>query len=161
MTNNEHPWRTDPAISSRFHPDYPDDLQVIVHAGGPRFTQAQPELIWVRVTGKNGQAYCATLLNQPHQLPVLKQGDLILFLAPNAKNEPYLVTEKYLKERDDWHIGPCNKCGMPDLFDAPSDLQTKIFPNVPGDAKVEMFTSFCPVCGGVQTVSSSPIEHEP
>jgi len=40
------------------------------------------------------------------------------------------------------------------LFDAPSDLQAKIFPNVPADAKMEAFTSFCPVCGGVQMVSS-------
>ena len=36
------------------------------------------------------------------------------------------------------------KCGMPDLFDAPSDLQAKIFPNIPPDARVEAFTTFCP-----------------
>ena len=113
------------------------------------------------MTGKIGPVYQGTLLNQPQQLPRLKQNDSILFLAPNAENEPYLVTEKYLRERDGWYIAPCNECGMPDLFDAPSDLQAKIFPNVPADAIMEAFTSFCPVCGGVQIVSSSPIEAEP
>lgn len=160
MVDAEHVWRNDPALAGRFHPDYPDDLQVIVHEGGPRVTQARPELIWVRITGKQGEAYQGTLLNEPHQLPSLKQHDAILFLAPSATIEPYLVTEQYLRERKEWYIGPCNKCGMPDLFDAPSALQAKIFPNVPADAKVEAFTSFCPVCGGVQVVSSAPIEDE-
>lgn len=161
MTDNDHPWRTDPALLGKFHPEYPDDVQVIVHAGGPRLTAASPELIWVRVTAKKGRAYQGTLLNQPHQLPSLKQNDSILFLASNAEIEPYLVTEKYLQERKDWYLGPCKKCGMPDLFDAPSDLQAKLFPNVPADARMEAFTSFCPLCGGVQIVSSSPIESDP
>lgn len=161
MIETERVWRNDPALAGKFHPGYPDDLQVIVHEGGPRLTTTRPELIWVRVTGKKGEAYQGRLLNQPHQLPSLKQDDAILFLAPNAQNEPYLVTEKYLHERKDWHILPCNKCGMPDLFDAPSALQAKVFPNVPADAEIEAFTSFCPVCGGVQIVSSSPILGEP
>ncbi|XZE19177.1 hypothetical protein SH449x_004490 [Pirellulaceae bacterium SH449] len=158
MKNSEHPWRTDPALSGMFHPEYPDDLQVIVHEGGPRLTQALPELVWVRVTGKRAGAYEGTLLNQPLHLLSLRLEDKILFLSANVGNYPFMVTEKYLNERRDWYIKACDKCGMRELFDAPSDLQAKIFPHVSTDAEMEMFTSFCPVCGGVQVVSSKPIE---
>ena len=154
-----NPWRTDEALAGKFHPDYPDDIQVIVHDGGPRLTEKQPELMWVRVTGKHGNAYRGKLLNQPHQLASLKQDDSVLFLVANAKNEPFMVTDKYLQERAEWHIGPCNKCGMPELFDAPSDLQAAVFPDVPPDSTIETFTSFCPLCGGVQVVSTKPIEN--
>ena len=136
-------------------------MQVIVHEGGPRLTTKQAELVWVRVTGKQGDTYQGTLLIQPKQLPSLKPNDTILFMAGNTGNEAFMVTDKYLEERHDWHIGPCNKCGMPELFDAPSDLQAKLFPNVPEDAKMETFTSFCPLCGGVQIVSTNPIEDQP
>ncbi len=40
------PWRSDPLLEGRFHPEYPDDLQVIVHDGGPRLTKNAPELMW-------------------------------------------------------------------------------------------------------------------
>lgn len=161
MKDSDHPWRTDPALSGMFHPEYPDDLQVIAHEGGPRLTQSRPELVWVRVTGKRAGAYEGTLLNQPHQLQSLNLNDSILFLPANVGNQPFMVTEKYLNERNDWHLKPCDKCGMPELFDAPSDLQAKIFPDIPADGKMEAFTSFCPVCGGVQVVSSEPIEDQP
>ena len=160
MTDAAYPWRTDPAFAGRFHPDFPDDLQVIVHEGGPRLTKATPELVWVHVTGKQEEAYEGTLLNQPQQLPKLNIDDSILFLPTNANNPPVMVTEKYLTERKQWHLVPCDKCGMPELFDAPSDLQAKVFPNLPPDSKVETFTSFCPICGGVQVVSSEPTEDQ-
>ena len=46
-----HPWRDDPLLTGRFHPNHPDDLQVIVHEGGPRLSTSPPELIWVRLDG--------------------------------------------------------------------------------------------------------------
>jgi hypothetical protein len=158
VTDSAHPWRTDSALAGRFHPDYPDDLQVIIHEGGPRLSDRQHELVWVTVTGRHGVAYEGTLLNQPEQLPTLHQGDSILFMAANEGNHPFLVTEKYLREREEWYIVPCDRCGMAELFDAPSDLQATIFPDLPAGANVEMFTSFCPICGGVQGVSSSPLD---
>jgi len=49
------------------------------------------------------------------------------------------------------------------LFDAPSDLVRVIFPNLPDGAVPAMFTSFCPLCGGVQVVagseSTSEVDH--
>lgn len=154
-----HPWRSDPALMDRFHPDYPDDLQVVVHDGGPRLSDTPQELMWVRVVAKQGDVYRGELLNEPHGLKTAKVGDEILFLPANEGKPPFRVTEKYLQERKDWHILPCNKCGMPELFDAPSDLIAKIFPDLADRSDVEemKFTSFCPICGGVQMISDKPV----
>jgi hypothetical protein len=84
--------------------------------------------MWVSVAGKSGRAYRGKLLNRPHNLTTVKQGEEILFLAGPKGIDPFRVTPKYLKEREHWHILPCNKCGMPELFDAPSDLIAVIFP---------------------------------
>jgi hypothetical protein len=43
------------------------------------------------------------------------------------------------------------------LFDAPSDLIRVVFPHMPADAQMSMFTAFCPLCGGVQGVKSRAV----
>jgi hypothetical protein len=62
------------------------------------------------------------------------------------------VTDKYLHERPAWTIHPCQNCGFSELFDAPSDLIRVVFPNIPPGAVMQSFTSFCPLCGGVQAI---------
>ena len=44
-------WRSHPKLRGRFHPESPDDVQVLVHDGGPRITDRLPETVWVTVTG--------------------------------------------------------------------------------------------------------------
>jgi hypothetical protein len=149
-------WHDDPALKGHFHPTHPDDLQVLVHDGGPRLSQHPPELMWVRVTGKEQNVYSGTLLNVPQGLKNVKQGTTIRFLAPkNPKLPPTYVTEKYLTERSQWIIKGCDNCGFDELFDAPSDLIRKIFPDVPSDLVMTMFSSFCPLCRGVQVISAA------
>ncbi|HEY1187878.1 MAG TPA: hypothetical protein VGE74_09485, partial [Gemmata sp.] len=152
-------WQEHPKLQGRFHPEYPDDLQVLVHDGGPRLTRNAPELMWVRVTGCAGDAFTARLLNQPHHLASVKLGDEIRFVVPDGGEHPLRVTEKYLAERPDWGITPCNKCGLSELFDAPSDLIRVVFPNAPADgAQMQAFTVFCGACGGVQLARSRRAE---
>ena len=149
-----HEWREHPKLQGRFHPDSPDDLQVVVHDGGPRLSQNAPELVWVTVTSMYGNdVFAGRVINQPQQLQTLTQGSQIKFLAP-AGEHLLMVTDKYLVERGNWNIHGCNKCGLDELFDAPSDLVRVIFPDHPADASMEMFTSFCGVCGGVQVVQA-------
>lgn len=154
------PWRTDPLLQGRFHPEYPDDLQVTVHDGGPRVTKNVPEFMWVSVVAMSGRAYRGKLLNKPHNLTTAKQGEEILFLAGPKGIDPFRVTAKYLKEREHWHILPCDKCGMSELFDAPSDLIAVIFPTLKDrkDVAEMKFTSFCPLCRGIQLVSDKPFD---
>jgi len=63
-------------------------------------------------------------------------------------------------ERPDWSITPCNRCGLSELFDAPSDLMRVVFPNLPAgeNAQMQMFTAFCGACGGIQMVRSRRVE---
>ncbi|MFQ6041948.1 MAG: DUF2314 domain-containing protein [Candidatus Poribacteria bacterium] len=146
------PWRTHSLLRGRFHSEYPDDLQVIVHDGGPRISKKTPELVWVRVTAMSDGVFSGRLLNTPSQLETVKKGDTVRFVVANGAPHPVMATEKYLRERPKWRIHPCEKCGFAELFYAPSDLMRVIFPNAPKDSVIEMFTSFCPLCGGVQGV---------
>jgi len=155
------PWREDPALRGCFHEEFADDLRVFVHEGGPRTTRAQPELMWVRLDAfdsvtEGGNVYRGELLNEPHQLASLKQGDEVLVLACATAPHPIRVTRKYLAEMRDYQvITPCNRCGFAELFDAPSDLLAAIFPTMKPEDVMMSFTSFCPLCGGVQMVCST------
>jgi len=145
-------WRDHQKLEGRFHPDYPDDIQVLVHDGGPRLTDHRPELVWVRVTASAGSVFTGTVLNQPQQLTSIQEGSVITFLMPDGGQHPLMVTERYLRERPDWVVHPCQQCGLTELFDAPSDLVRVVFPNMPQGATAKIFTAFCGACGGVQVV---------
>jgi hypothetical protein len=147
-------WRTHPHLAGRFLPDYPDDLQVVVHDGGPRLASAPPEVVWVSVRGVDRDLFQGRVLNQPHNLKSVSQGSLIQFIMPASGDHPILVTDKYLAERGNWIIKPCNGCGLAELFDAPSDLIALLFPDLQNEGNPMVFTSFCPQCGGVQLVQS-------
>jgi hypothetical protein len=152
--SNSRPWHNTPHLRGRFHPEFPDDLQVIVHEGGPRLTEVQPELMWVKVVGQGGIVYEGELLNAPHNLQAHTLGSHILFLATPGAEHPFLVTAKYLAERKEWKITPCDSCGFPELFDAPSELVSRLFPALETGSQLEGFTTFCPLCGGVQMVQA-------
>jgi hypothetical protein len=151
FAHNMH-WRTHPKLKGRFLPEHPDDLQVIIRDGGPRITDRRPEAVWVTVTDCDGDVFAGRVLNLPSQLHTVRQGQQIRFIMPAGSEHPVLVTEKYLRERPSWTIHACQKCGLTELFDAPSDLMRIVFPNVPEGAVMESFTSFCPLCGGVQAL---------
>ena len=154
-------WREHPGLVDRFQPGHPDDLQVIVHDGGPRTTANQPEAVWVRVCGMDGEVFRGQVLNAPVNLQSVSQGSEIKFIVPAGGEDddfPIMVTDKYLGERQSWVIQPCNSCGLSELFDAPSDLIRVTFANAPPGAVMEMFTAKCPICGGCQTVQSPTLQ---
>lgn len=147
-------WREHPKLKGRFLPEHPDDLQVIVHDGGPRITRSTPEAVWVRITRIDGDVFAGRVLNHPDNLSSVREGSEIKFVMPDGSEYPVMVTDRYLRERAEWIIHPCSKCGMSELFDAPSDLMRAVFPNLPPGSAMSMFTAFCPLCGGVQGVES-------
>ncbi|HWA24844.1 MAG TPA: hypothetical protein VG734_04145 [Lacunisphaera sp.] len=147
-------WRRHPDLQGKLHPEYPDDLQVVIHDGGLRFSDRRPEAVWVRISDNRGDVFAGQVLNAPAQLKSVRQGQTILFLARTGTEHALMVTEKYLMERPAWEIGPCDRCGLAELFDAPSDLLRVAFPNLPAGAALETFTSFCPLCGGVQVLQA-------
>ncbi len=85
-------WRESPKLKGRFLPGHPDDLQVIVHDGGPRITHSAPEVVWVTVTGMDGEVFHGQVLNQPHSLRTVRQGAEIKFVMPDGSEHPVMVT---------------------------------------------------------------------
>jgi len=175
----EAPWRTDPLLEGKFHPQFPDDTQALVHDGDPRRTRRGPELCWVRIqrvaraptrqllhvsaiespetAGRppstiepSRHVYIGELLNQPHTLQSVNRGDRIKLISVHGIPHPLHVTDEYLGEREEWAISPCHKCGATECFDPPSVMARFRFPDAPPDAVVESFTSFCSLCGGMQ-----------
>jgi hypothetical protein len=150
-------WQLHPKLQGKFHPDYPDDTQVLVHDGGIRFTDLKPELVWVRTVGMAGDVFTGQVLNQPNRLRNVRQGQTITFIVPDVGPHPILVSDQYLAERAEWKISPCQSCGFPELFDIPSELYKKVFPQfqreMQGSTEELMaFTAFCSLCGGVHIV---------
>jgi len=154
-------WRTLPILQGKLHPGHPDDLQVIVHDGGPRITRARPEAVWATITGFDGAVFTGKVLNAPTQLASVRQHQAIRFVVDAGSGHAVMVTDKYLGERPRWNVGGCAQCGFAHLFDAPSDLIRATFSGLPPGATPEAFTAFCPLCGGVQAIEHVDIDDEP
>lgn len=174
------PWRADEVLRPRLNPNFPDDIQVLVHDGEPRRTNRKLEECWVRITGafdcgpraallvpgtgvteeefarrypSPSTVYSATLLNQPHFLETVKEGDTVYFIAGGGVPRPLMVTEQYLAERPSWIIAPCAKCGFSECLDAPSVMARTRFPDAPPGSEMKSFSSFCAFCGGIQLLA--------
>lgn len=83
-------WRLDPRLWGRFHPDYPDDVEVLFDDQPPtgRF-----ELMWVRVTGCEAERCTGTLLNAPFRLQDVREGDEVWFSLATARAGHYLLMD--------------------------------------------------------------------
>ena len=62
------PWKEHPKLRGRFHPEFPEDLQVIVHDASPAKSGGCAELVWVRVTGCDDEIFSGIVLNKPSHL---------------------------------------------------------------------------------------------
>lgn len=163
----ESAWHRDPLLVGKFHASHPDDIQVLVHDGDPRRTRRGPELAWVRILKidraptrrvdaeyePSRHVYVGEVLGQPHTIASVKKGDRIKVVSVHGLPHPLHVTDDYLSERESWEITPCDKCGASECFDPPSVMAAVRFPEAPKDGFIERFTSFCPHCGGVQTLT--------
>ncbi|HEY4058185.1 MAG TPA: hypothetical protein VGM39_16345 [Kofleriaceae bacterium] len=173
-------WHSDPALTFPYA-EFPDDLQVMVHDGEPRRTQKQPEACFVRITGIAGTLripsapqgtpppltadkltfterpiYTATVLNKPHHLTTVRAMESIYFVTSPGVPHPVHVTAQYLRERPQWSLTPCNKCGADQALDPMSVMAATRFPNAPGGAVPIMFSAFCP-CGGTQMLAMTEL----
>lgn len=95
--------------------------------------------------------------NSPDQLRTISQGSAVLFVVPESGPHPVMVTRRYVEDRVNWRIRPCDTCGMSEALDAPSDLCKVVFPDLPSGALVDSFTGFCGLCGGVQVFTKLPV----
>ena len=151
-------WRENPLLKDKFHQQYPDDIEAIVHEGF-RASTNEPEVVWIRITDMNGQLITAELLNQPTYLHSFKAGTTYSFLL-SASGKIIFVTPQYLKEISDWTFHACEKCANDVLFDTPSKIQQIAFPNLPEGAVLQTFTTFCPLCGSAVALESKDVDDD-
>jgi hypothetical protein len=163
-------WRSDPDLATRFHPRFPDHLQVVLHDGEPRRSSRSPEACWVEVTALHGRVrfpgvagdigasretervhwverpvYRATLLHATKALTIC-EGQSLLFVVVPGVPYPLQIDESYLAERVRWAFRPCDRCGADQGLDPPSTMARTRFASKPGWEPIR-FTAFCS-CGG-------------
>lgn len=138
-----HPWRSDPALSERFHPDYPDDLRVEFFFG------AAAETMWVRTTGVNREVngYEGELMNQPYSNESrLASGDLVIYRAVRGMLNPIWVDPDARAHLGRW-TSECTECGFDLLFESAEAIAGRQF-DIQDGMKMDMFTTRCRRCGG-------------
>jgi hypothetical protein len=69
-------WRADARLAGRFHPDYPDDLRVLVGEDTPAGFQV--EAVWVSLRSCSAEGCAGVLLNQP-EVVRLRLGQTVAF----------------------------------------------------------------------------------
>lgn len=149
------PWNEHPKLRGRFHPEFPEDLQVIVHDASPAKSGGYAELVWVRVTGCDDEIFSGIVLNKPSHLRDVTEFSSISFIVPDGGQYPLQVTPKYLSERSMWRIlMPCKGCGLTELLYPPTELVAYSFPLVTAAelSKGFTFTTRCGWCGGGMVV---------
>src|SRR5213078_1242072 len=176
-------WRSDPELSARFHPQYPDHVQVVLHDGEPRRTQRKPETCWIEVTALHARVrfasvarapgaplatervhwierpvYRGTLLHATHALTI-QNGQSLLFVVVPGIPYPLQVDEAYLAERVQWAFRPCDRCGADQGLDLPTTMARTRFGDHPGSVPIR-FTAFCP-CGGTMELQRLDAAAEP
>jgi hypothetical protein len=154
------PWNVHPRLRGRFDQQYPDDLRVIAHDGGPRVSRVAPEVVWVRVTGGDGDVWDGVVLGRSHRLSD-DAGASIRFTVPDTGALPVMVSDKYLDDRPNWIVHPCDRCGIAELFDPPSELIRGVCDAEHEARRIDTFTAICGWCGGSQFVERSgrPARH--
>jgi hypothetical protein len=145
------PWNIHPRLRNRFDQQHPDDLRVIAHDGGPRFSRVAPEVLWVRVVGGDGDVWNGIVLGRSHRVSS-DAGATIRFTVPETAALPVMVSDKYLDERPNWIVQPCDRCGISELFDPPSELIRVVFDADPDGHGIDAFTALCGWCGGSHVV---------
>jgi hypothetical protein len=104
--------------------------------------------------------YEGTLLNQPHGLATVRQGDVIRFVHVPGIPHPLMVTEPYLQERERWAFTPCSGCGADQGLDPPTVMARTRFPDAPPGTAPVAFTAFCS-CGGTMVLALVESQPEP
>ena len=137
------PWRTDPALAGRFHPQYPDDVETTFILLGKKTL----EKMWVRISEVVPRVgYRGVLLNTSHLEPALAQGARVL-IRPSKSHPPALwVPDGACADNLREWSSVCEKCGFDLVFIPISELAKMQFPDAPPGAVFERMTTRCLMC---------------
>ena len=149
-----HPWRSDPNLKGRFHPEFPDDLQALFYDYESIPRRPDREMMWVQLTRQvTAGVYEGTLLNQPNELTGVRQNDQVMIRVAPGMSYPVYLPTRAARDRDGWGA-LCQKCGFDMLPCPPAGLIDTQFPNRPedGQGEMQMFTTRCWACGQTMMV---------
>lgn len=86
------PWRGDPALRGKFHPQWPDDIQVLIDA--PDGGGGAGEVCWLRVVAvddPDARIYAGVLQHAPRALAHVQAGDRLRFTITPGARHPRMV----------------------------------------------------------------------
>ncbi|MGE0434231.1 MAG: hypothetical protein AB7K09_15460 [Planctomycetota bacterium] len=151
-------WADDPALQRQLHADYPDDLPAMF-MGNPATDSVPAEQMWVRLIDREDSTgwYIGRLLNAPHVLTHVKQGDTVRLRITPGCDVPVYVGPHEAANLEAWDCR-CEACAF-DLL--PADvawLMQKQFPDLPEGGTMAAFTTRCPQCSGAMIVRSRSVE---
>ena len=146
---NGKPWHADLALSGKFHPEMPDDIE----ATFVLLKEKTLEKMWVRIEGVEPDVgYRASLLNTAHASPALAAGMKVL-VRPSKSHPPMLwVPPAAAQNLARWST-VCEACGFDLLFIPVDELAKMQFPDAPPGAVVERFTTRCLMCRATMHVA--------
>lgn len=143
------PWTSDPFFKSRFHPEFPNDLQAHFFI----ITAKKVEQMWVRLDGPTPMAstYSGVLLNTAHSDPSLAQGMRVKIRgAPGAK-APLWLSPAMEANLQSWDA-KCTACGFDLVLEPVADVVARSFANAPPGTVFEAFTTRCAMCNQTMQV---------
>ena len=143
------PWQHDPTLAGRFHPSYPNDLEVRFY-----FAEQQTlEKMWVRTTGLDEPVggYLGVLVNRPHTDGTgLRPGASVAYRAAPGMTDPIWVTPAMRANLFGW-LSLCDSCGFDMLLMPAEEVIQRQFTLPPGTV-MEAFSTRCLACGGGMVV---------
>ncbi len=152
------PWREDPRLAGKLHPQFRDDVQARFHL----VASQKIELMWVRLDRAVPEldAYEGALLNTAHHDSELRAGTRVrVRVAPGVK-EPVWLSPVALANQLAW-TARCTACGF-DLVLTPIDeLAQRQFAALPPGSTLEALTTRCATCGQTQLLERREVRSGP
>lgn len=145
----DSPWHGDPDLQGLFHPDCPDDVEVLFFFPHKRVK----EKMWVRLQQIRPDigGYQGELLNSSYTLNALTKGRQIMLRKSPGLPAPFYLTPEMLENQRDWDIH-CTSCGFDAVFRPIGELASMQFPDAPDGALPVAFTTRCPLCKDTMTL---------
>ncbi len=142
------PWRTNPVLRGRFHPEHPDDIE----ANFLQLRQRTIERMWGQLHAPiEDLGFVGKLLNSSQLVPDLASGVDVL-VRPSTSHPPLVFVPVVAAENlRDWS-STCGVCGFELVLIPMQELIRMQFPNAPPNSLPERFTTRCAMCESAMQV---------
>lgn len=147
-------WRDDDKIKGLLQEDYPNDVESLFF--DPQGVQP-PEKMWVRLHDRDPRTnfYIGELLNKPHGLEHVRQGDEVALRVTMGTAQPVHVNQA-VADNSEKYEASCTACGFDILVVAADALISQRLDGLPKGTTMESFIMRCHMCGENQLITRRP-----